>query len=248
MTAHRKPRDDRRTASRSVFLLDDHPIVRIGLKTLIELDEGLKVVAECGDLQEALRLTQGNEPDLIITDLLLPGVVGAQGIAELRRQCPGSHIVVLSVSGDHERIRTALQAGANGYVLKDSSQQQLFEVIHGVLNGERRLCTKASEVMLRQILSGSPALTAQAEQVVSLSRREQRVVTLIASGASTKRIATELDLSAKTVEKHRYNAMRKLGLHNIAQVTRFVIDSGLLDPQGGGSTVRLAHPDDDTIP
>ncbi|MEN9705256.1 MAG: hypothetical protein RLZZ393_1135 [Pseudomonadota bacterium] len=229
------------TGRSRVLLVDGHAIVREGLKAIIELTPDLEVIDEAGTQADAVRLAKHHNPDVILTELALAGSAGTQGIAELRLQAPGSKILVLSVMGNAEFIRAALEAGANGYVLKDSSRTDLLNAIRGVIKGERRLCPKSSEKILSLMLkSGAPAPASAekpASQMSTVTGRERSIISMIATGKSTKAIANNMNLSVKTIEKHRYNAMRKLGLRNVAQVTRFAIDSGMVREKTGTTGV-----------
>jgi DNA-binding NarL/FixJ family response regulator len=210
-----------------LLLVDDHTILREGVRALLELEQDFEIVGDAGALSEAVEATRRLRPDLILTDLSLPCSTGAQAIAEMKRHCPSAKVLVLTVHNTEEHIRSALAAGASGYVLKDASRAELVRAARAVLAGERHLCTRSSARMLRAFLGEEPApRPAVVANVVT--GRERQIVAMIARGASTKRIAGELSLSIKTVEKHRANLMRKLGVRNVAGVTRFAIDSGLV--------------------
>ena len=213
-----------------ILLVDDHAILREGLSALIELEADLKVVGQAGSIPEAVEVATALQPDLIVTDLSLPGATGMQGIVELRSRAPNARLVVLTVHNTEEYIRAALSAGADGYILKDASRLELIHGIRAVLAGQRHLCPRSSARVVRSYL-GEPQPTAAA--VVGVTGREREILSMIASGQSNKRIAIVLNRSVKTVEKHRANLMRKLGLHNVADVTRFALQSGLLHGEQG---------------
>jgi DNA-binding NarL/FixJ family response regulator len=208
-----------------ILLVDDHTILREGLCALIELESDLAVVGQAGSIAEALLRAEALRPDLIITDISLPGATGVQGLVELRARCHGARLLVLTVHNTEEYIRAALSAGADGYILKDSSRAELIQGLRAVMAGQRHLCARASARVVRSYLGEQ----LQVELPVSgVTGREREILAMIASGQSNKRIALTLNRSVKTVEKHRANVMRKLGLHNIADVTRFALQSGLL--------------------
>ena len=218
------------TAVARVLLVDDHAILREGLSALIGLEDDLKVVGQAGSIPEAVEVAQALNPDLIVTDISLPGAAGMQGIVELRARCPQARLLVLTVHNTEEYIRAALSAGANGYILKDASRAELIHGMRAVLAGQRHLCPRSSARVVRSYLGERQPLS---PAVAGVTGREREILALIANGKSNKRIAQALNRSVKTVEKHRANLMRKLGLHNVADVTRFALRTGLLPSQPG---------------
>lgn len=213
-----------------VLLIDDHAILREGLSALINLESDMEVVGHAGSVVDGVALAQSLEPDLIITDISLPGATGVQGIVELRRRRPRARLVVLTVHNTEEYIRAALSSGADGYVLKDATRSELIHGLRAVLAGQRHLCPRSSARVVRSYLGEQPPIPQVASGVTG---REREILGMIARGQSNKRIAVTLNRSVKTVEKHRANLMRKLGLHNVADVTRFAMQSGLLHAEHG---------------
>ncbi|MEI8296902.1 MAG: response regulator transcription factor [Pseudomonadota bacterium] len=228
---NRKISDGARNGPVRIMLVDDHAILREGLSALIELEPDFKVVGQAGSIPEAVGVATTLQPDLIVTDLSLPGTTGMQGIVELRSRAPNARLIVLTVHNTEEYIRAALSAGADGYILKDASRLELIHGIRAVLAGQRHLCPRSSARVVRSYL-GEAQPTAAA--VVGVTGREREILGMIAGGQSNKRIAIVLNRSVKTVEKHRANLMRKLGLHNVADVTRFALQSGLLPGEQDG--------------
>jgi DNA-binding NarL/FixJ family response regulator len=208
-----------------LILIDDHAILREGLIALSNMESDLKVIGQAATIAEGLSIAQATLPDLIITDLALPGATGLQGIVEFRSQVPGAKILVLTMYDSEEYIRAALSAGAHGYVLKDATRNELIQGVRAVLAGHRHLCSRASSRVVRSYLGEQKAAPPLA---VGVTGREREILAMIAAGLSNKRIAVQLKRSVKTVEKHRANLMRKLQLHNVADVTRFAMQSGLL--------------------
>jgi DNA-binding NarL/FixJ family response regulator len=211
-----------------VLLIDDHSILREGLAALINLESDMEVVGHAGSVVDGVAVAQALEPDLIITDISLPGATGVQGIIELRRRCPRARLVVLTVHNSEEYIRAALSSGADGYVLKDATRSELVHGLRAVLAGQRHLCPRSSARVVRSYLGEQPPVP---QAAVGVTGREREILGMIARGHSNKRIAVTIDRSVKTVEKHRANLMRKLGLHNVADVTRFAMQSGLLQAE-----------------
>ena len=230
-----------------ILLIDDHAILREGLSTLIELESDMHVVGQAGTVAEGVAVAQSIDPDLIVTDISLPGATGVQGIIELRQRCPRARLLVLTVHSTEEYIRAALSAGADGYVLKDATRAELIHALRAVLAGQRHLCPRSSAYVMRTYLGEQPAAR---NFVAGVTGREREILGMIASGRSNKQIAITLKRSVKTVEKHRSNLMRKLGLHNVADVTRFALQSGVLSADhpaehahatGSGARVAIAQ-------
>jgi DNA-binding NarL/FixJ family response regulator len=211
-----------------LILVDDHAILREGLIALSNMESDLEVVGQAATIAEGLAVAQATSPDLIITDLALPGVTGLQGIVEFRQQVPAAKVLVLTMYDSEEYIRAALSAGAHGYVLKDATRNELIQGVRAVLAGHRHLCSRASSRIVRSYLGEQKADPPLAAGVTG---REREILAMIAAGLSNKRIAVQLKRSVKTIEKHRANLMRKLHLHNVADVTRFAMQSGLLREQ-----------------
>ena len=208
-------------------LVEDHAILREGLRALLELEPDLTIVGEATDGLEALPMIEASVPSLVITDIALPGRSGIELIAALRQVCPEIKILVLTAHNSEEYIRAALNAGAHGYVLKDASRAELLQAIRTVLSGQTYLCASVTAKVVSGYLRPKTENVSLAT-VELVTEREREVLTRVALGRSNKLIARELDLSVKTVEKHRANLMRKLTLHNTAAVTRFAIRNGML--------------------
>lgn len=209
-----------------IVLVEDHAILREGLRALIELEPDFEVVGEAGCGAEGVRVAQTTHPSLVITDITLPGGSGLRSIDELRSACPNVRVLVLTAYCTDEYIRAALAAGADGYVLKDASRVELLRAIRMVIAGQKYFSEPVSAKLVsgylhRDNASGEP-------WPPKITDRERQVLTRIALGESNKRIALALQLSIKTVEKHRANLMRKLELHNTAAVTLFAVRNGLL--------------------
>jgi DNA-binding NarL/FixJ family response regulator len=215
-----------------LLLIDDHAILREGLRALLALEADLDVVGEADNATTGLDAARRMQPDIVITDLALPERNGIQVIAELRKFAPHIKVLVLTVHNGEEYIKAALNAGAHGYVLKDSSRADLVAAIRSVATGQRYLCGPVSAKIVNGYLGGNDAKPTTSVQ--HLTDREREILTLIALGKSNKRIAIQLTLSVKTIEKHRSNFMRKLELHNTAGVTMFAICNGLVSAEQVG--------------
>jgi DNA-binding NarL/FixJ family response regulator len=215
-----------------LMLVDDHVILREGLRALLELEPGLKVVGEAGSVNVALQLAPDCRPDIVLTDIGLPGLSGLSLATELRKLCPGVRIILLTAYASEEYIRAGLDARADGYVLKDSGHAELLAAIHSVARGKQFLCKAVADTVLANYINRDEDGAAR-NPLQSVTLRERQVLSRIASGQSNKIVARELKLSVKTVEKHRANLMRKLALHNAADITRFALRHKLIARDGG---------------
>ena len=221
-----------------IILVEDHAILREGLKALIELEDDFNIVGDFSRVEDSLNGIRDLQPDIVVTDLGLPGRSGIELLAEIRRLSPKTRKLVLTAHENEEYIRAALNAGADGYVLKDANSAELMLAIRTVSLGQQYLCKAIASKILSGYLSGdqrqaSPAVTQ------SITEREREVLTRIALGNSNKLIARELGVSPKTVEKHRSNLMRKLQLHNAAAITMFAIRNGMTSSEPFGAQVPM---------
>ena len=210
-----------------IVLVEDHTILREGLRALLSADPQFEIVGEADDGREAIRRVDKLAPDLVMMDLSMPRMTGMDAIREIKRRHPATKIIALTVHKAEEYLRTTLQAGADGYVLKDATQVELLLAIQNVLKGKTYLSPSVSDTVIEGYLEGKE------DQIPSprlglLSPREREVLKLIAEGYKNKEIAADLFISLKTVEKHRANLMKKLDLHNAAALTSFAIEHGLL--------------------
>lgn len=210
----------------SVFIVEDHAIVRDGLRALLSLDPSIEVVGESDNGRDAIHLVGVYKPMLILMDLSMPGMNGIEAIRAIRGRYSEVRIVVLTVHRTEEYIRAALEAGANGYVLKESTHAELMIAIRCVMDGKSYLSPVVSEKIIVGYLNGGD-LDAKSPWEM-LTPRERVVLKLIAEGHQNKRIANYLCISVKTVEKHRANMMRKLNLHNAARLTAYAIERQLV--------------------
>jgi two-component system, NarL family, response regulator NreC len=228
----------------SVLLVDDHTILREGLRALLELQSDLHVIGAVGTFEEAVEAASNLQPDIVLTDIGLPGRSGLLLVRELRRVCPAARIVLLTAHCSEEYIRAGLDACADGYVLKDCGHAELIAAIRSVSSGQHFLCKAvASQVLATYVHRGERRIKQDPLQAVTA--RERQLLTRIASGHSNKAIARELKLSVKTVEKHRANLMRKLSLHNAADITRFAMQHHLMGQDNGallGATELVGNP------
>ncbi|MBE0625280.1 MAG: response regulator transcription factor [Burkholderiales bacterium] len=215
-----------------IVLVEDHTLLRVGLRALLAQDPDLAVVGEASNGRDALRTIADLSPDLAIMDLTMPGMNGVEAISQIKRRCPQVRILVLTLHRADEYIHESLKAGADGYILKDATHDELRVAVRSVLNGKTYLSPDISNKVVSVYLGGgkSNGLSSAWE---SVTHRERQVLKLVAEGRANKFIAEYLCLSVKTVEKHRSNLMRKLDLHNASMLTSFAIGKGLLGGESG---------------
>jgi DNA-binding NarL/FixJ family response regulator len=210
-----------------IVIAEDHTILREGLRALLASDPSLEVVGEARDGQEAIRGAEKFKPHLILMDLSMPRMNGLDAIREIRKKCPEMKILILTVHKSDEYIQAALEAGANGYILKDSSHTELSLAIRNVLEGKYFISPEISGKIIGGYLQGKKPVKPTTSWE-TLTQREKSILKLIAEGYKNKDIADFLCISVKTVEKHRANLMQKLDIHNISDLTALAIEKGLL--------------------
>jgi DNA-binding NarL/FixJ family response regulator len=213
-----------------VLLVEDHHVVREALRSLLSVEIGIEVIGEAARGEEAVRLVRKMHPDLVVVDLMLPGMTGFEVIRELQSARPRPRIVVLSMYADAAYVLEALRSGASGYVLKQAPAGELVRGLRVVLGGGRYLSPPLSEETLAGYaeLSDGRARPGAGSTTARLSGREREVVRLVALGQSNAQIAEALHISQRTVEGHRARAMRKLHLHKHADLVRYALTSGLV--------------------
>lgn len=209
-----------------ILIADDHPIVRSGLRRVLDAQPDLAVTAEAGDGAEAVRRALGEEVDLAILDVAMPRLTGLQAAAELSRRKPELRVLILSMYESEQFLFEALRAGACGYVLKSEADQDIVEACRRAMRGQAFLYPSAMTAIVRDWL----ARGADAERPDVLTPRELQVLKLIAEARTNKEIARELVISVKTVERHRANILEKLGMSDRVELTRYAIRRGLIQP------------------
>jgi DNA-binding NarL/FixJ family response regulator len=207
-----------------VLIADDHGIVRSGLRMLLEQQADIDVIAEASDGATARDVAIRERPDLAILDVKMPKLTGLQATREIREQAPDVSVLILSMYDDERYLFEALKAGASGYVLKAQADVDLLEAVRAVERGEPFLTPEAQRALIQDVLGRG---TRGADE---LSPREQEVVKLVAEAHTNREIAEILHLSEKTVENHRSNAMRKLGMRDRVELVRYAIRRGLIEP------------------
>jgi two-component system response regulator NreC len=214
-----------------VFLADDHAILRSGLRLLIDAQPDMQVVGEAGSADEAVREAASLAPDVVTLDLSMPGGPGLRAIERLRSAAPAARVLVLTMHDDPAYVRSALAAGAAGYLVKSAADTALIGGIRAVHRGHLFVDVPRSPAL--DALIGSARVAEDASSpLASLSAREREVMALVAQGHTNQAVADRLGLSVKTVESYRARLMQKLGLESRADLTRLAADLGLLDRGG----------------
>lgn len=205
-----------------VVIVDDHPMVAEGIEALLETYDELTVVAALSSGQEAVDRVDELNPDVILLDLNMPGLGGLSATELILEKRPETKIVILSMHDTPEYISTALSHGARGYLLKDVPTEEIFTAIQTVMSGQDYLCTGAKGSLKPRITDGREPLTS----------REQTILLQLATGKSNKDVAAELNISVRTVETHRKNIKRKLGISSTAGLTRYALEHGVVQGTG----------------
>jgi two-component system response regulator NreC len=210
-----------------IVIAEDHTILREGLRSLLSSNPSFEIVGEAEDGREAIKCVEKFKPDLILTDLSMPRMNGMEAIKEIKRESPTTKVLVLTVHRAEEYILATFRAGADGYLLKDSTHAELVMAVKKVLSGKHYISPEISEKVIEGYLDGRRTLKTKSSWE-TLTQREREILKLIAEGYKSKGIADDLCISVKTVEKHRANLMEKLDLHSIQALTAFAIERGLV--------------------
>jgi DNA-binding NarL/FixJ family response regulator len=211
-----------------IFIAEDHTIVREGLRLLLSLQTEFDIVGEAEDGRETIRQVRECKPDLILMDLSMPKMNGLEAIEEIKRFSPKTKILALTIHESEEFILPVLKAGANGYISKSETQEELMSAIKEVLAGKLYLSHFISEKVVKAYVEESKTLKPPSSTWGTLTKREREVLKLIAEGYKSREIADFLCISKRTVTRHRANLMGKLDLHNISALTTYAIEKGLV--------------------
>ncbi|MEI7535915.1 MAG: response regulator transcription factor [Comamonadaceae bacterium] len=210
-----------------ILIVDDHTLLRAGLRALLVQDPGFEVVGEAENGRDAIRAVGQLTPDLVLMDLTMPGMNGIEAMTEIKRRYPEVRVLVMTLHAAEDYIHASLKAGADGYILKDATQDEFRIAMRSVLLGKTYLSIDVSAKVVTGYLGGGK--NAGGSSIYdSLTHREREVLKLVAEGKTNKIIADYLHLSVKTVEKHRSNLMSKIDVHNASGLTAFAIEKGLL--------------------
>jgi DNA-binding NarL/FixJ family response regulator len=219
-----------------VLLVDDHTVVRQGLRVLLEAEQDITIVAEAETGRQAVQLTKKHLPEVVVMDIAMPLLNGLEATRQITREVPSAKVLVLSSYSDDEYVHQLTEAGAAGYLLKQTAASDLIKAIREAKTGNAFFSPAISKRLLENyreaFLKGVPVR----KRVDLLTPREAEVLQLIAEGKPNKQIAGELCVSVKTVEKHRQQVMNKLNLHDVAGLTRYAVSKGIIE---SGTAVQL---------
>ena len=205
-----------------ILLADDHGIVRKGLRSLLERQPGMEIVAEAGDGRETVRLAEAANPDVAIVDIAMPLLNGIEATSQMVKRNPDLAVIILSMHSDEDYLLSALSAGAKGYLLKDSADADVVRAIECVTHGLPFFSPEIAKTMLEDYVRFLHQRNLQ-DSYDLLTEREKEVLQLLAEGKSNKEVASVLDVSVHTVETHRTHLMQKLNLHNTAEIVLYAV-------------------------
>ncbi|WP_299285069.1 response regulator transcription factor [Thermoflexus sp.] len=208
-----------------ILIADDHAIVRAGIRALLQLYPDFEVVGEAADGHEAILQTRRLQPDIVLMDIGMPGMDGLAATREIVRVAPRTRVLILSQHENREYVMPALRAGASGYVLKRAPDETLIRAIRAVHAGETYMDPRLTDLLVEEVRRSAEGPT---DPLETLSEREREILVLLAQGKSYQEIAQTLFISVKTVDFHRANLMRKLGLKNRAELVQFAMRRGLI--------------------
>lgn len=212
----------------TVFLADDHTVVREGLRAYLDAKSDIRVVGEAGDGREAIEQICDLEPDVAVLDIGMPKVNGIEATEEICRRCPSVAVVILSMHSTNEYVFRALQAGASGFVIKESAGRELINAVRTVHTGHRYLSRKLSDQLIEDYVERREAVK-EKTPLDELSEREQQILKHIVEGKTTAEIAESLSLSATTINTYRSRLMKKLNISDLPSLVKFAIRHGLTD-------------------
>ena len=214
-----------------ILLTDDHTLFRQGMLNLIVREADMEVAGEAANASEAVVKATELRPDIVLMDIGMPGLSSFEATRQIRKEQPETRVIFLSMYDDEEYLAECIDVGANGYLLKDSPAEQLLSAIRDVYRGGSYLSPRMLAHLVDDFRSHARN-ERRPSRFGSLTRREREILKLLAEGKSVKEIACDLDLSVKTIEAHKFNLMRKLDLHNKAQLVQYAIQKKLIQLQG----------------
>jgi len=208
-----------------ILLVDDHKIVRDGLRTLIEKEAGMEVVGEAQNGREGLKLTRELLPAVVIMDITMPDMNGIDATRSILEEHPDVKVIALSMHSDRRFVSGMLEAGASGYLLKDSAFEELARAVHTVVTDQTYLTPSITGIVIKRFIGKSTSV--ERSVFTDLTKREREVLQLLVEGTPTKEVASSLNVSVKTIETHRAHIMEKLDIHTISELVKYAIREGL---------------------
>jgi DNA-binding NarL/FixJ family response regulator len=213
-----------------LFIVEDHQLFREGLKSMLNGREDIEVAGEAEDGLEAMRKIRKLKPDLVLLDLSMPKMGGISVMKEVKREFPDTRILALTIHESDQYVLEAFDAGTDGYCIKDASRQELILAVDSVLAGKTYISPGISGQVMEGYITGRKKMKKHSRWE-TVTQREREVLKLLAEGHTNNEISDFLSISVKTVEKHRANLIAKLDLHNVAQLTAYAIEKGLIEPK-----------------
>ena len=211
-----------------ILLVDDHQLIIDGLRGFIESDENYQVVGEANTGAEAIRLASVLSPDLILMDIEMPEMSGIQASQEIKKSFPAVKIIIVSMHNEKQLIKKLIDQGADGYLLKNSSQQEVMDAVEKVLNNKIYLSQEVTMSLLDKKTEGFSTSSSDVHSITLLTEREIEILRLVSQGKTNKEVGDELSISHRTVDTHRTNLMKKLDVTNVAGLIRFAFKNGLI--------------------
>lgn len=214
----------------NIVLADDHVLVRKGIKSMLEADTEIKVIGEAGSGKDALKVAKELKPDILVLDIRMPEMTGLEAASRLAEYAPETRAVILSMHDSEEYVVQALQAGAYGYLLKDTDKEEFIKALKQVHGGHKYFSGAVSHVLANQLLNVRPQAAARtsAEDPYHLTRREKEILRMVVDGKHNKEIADSLGKSLRTIETHRFNIMKKLGVNNAVDMVNKTVKEHLI--------------------
>jgi DNA-binding NarL/FixJ family response regulator len=211
-----------------VLLVDDHEIVRTGLRTILEKGGSFEVAGEAENGREAVKLVDKLKPDVVVMDISMPELNGLDAVRQIVKEAPGTEVLVLTMHDSEELIRETLEAGARGYLLKSDAARQLVPAVEALGRHKPYFTPKASQVVLDGFLLGDRRPKGGPSR--NLTTREREILQLLGEGKSNKEVAAALHISVKTAETHRANIMRKIDAHSVSELVRYAVRNHIIEP------------------
>jgi len=215
-----------------ILVVDDHPLVRFGVINQLKSSEEYIVVGEAEDGEDAIAKTKALTPDLVIMDIFMPGLSGIEATKLIKKKYPDTKILILTGFENEDYVYQIIRSGAGGYVLKSVEKEELLEAVAAVVRGEKFFSPRISKLILENFIRKAEGQKTQMpgdEDI--LTKREKEIVALVADGLTNQQIAEKLFISARTVDTHRTNIMQKLNIHDVANLVRYAIEKGLVQPK-----------------
>src|SRR5215475_2235598 len=228
----------KRKSNLRILVADDHELVRHGIKSILREHKGWKVVGEATNGAEAVGMVKRIRPDVLIMDITMPNLDGLEASRQILRAVPAARILILTMHESDQMVTRILEAGALAYVLKSDLAEQLVKAVTEVSQGKLFLTPKVANIVLRGFLHAEKEFSATSAQEISTTRRESEVIRLLAEGKSNKEISSILGITVRTVETYRAKIMLKLGVHSIAELIRYALNSGLVRFQATENSSR----------